>query len=122
MLPSLSSDRIRENINLEGKSELNGLVNKSITQTLSRSIFTSLTTFIMVAVLYIMGVSSIRESALPLMVGIVCGTLFFRMHYRCAVVCPAYQDCGKEQEHSGESQVQIKLIDRKGVLVCQNAF
>ena len=67
-------DRIRENINLEGKSELNGLVNKSITQTLSRSIFTSLTTFIMVAVLYIMGVSSIREFALPLMVGIVCGT------------------------------------------------
>ena len=67
-------DRIRENINLEGKSELNGLVSKSITQTLSRSIFTSLTTFIMVAVLYIMGVSSIREFALPLMVGIVCGT------------------------------------------------
>ena len=67
-------DRIRENIGLEGKSDLSGLVNKSITQTLTRSIFTSLTTFIMVAVLYILGVSSIREFALPLMVGIICGT------------------------------------------------
>ena len=37
------------------------------------SIYTSLTTFIMVAVLYIMGVSSIREFAAPLMVGIICG-------------------------------------------------
>ena len=49
------------------------LVNKCITQTLTRSIYTSLTTFIMVAVLFIMGVSSIREFAAPLMVGIVCG-------------------------------------------------
>ena len=53
---------------------LEDLVNRSITQTLSRSIFTSLTTFIMVAVLYVLGVTSIREFALPLMVGIVCGT------------------------------------------------
>ena len=49
-------------------------MNKSISQTLTRSIFTSLTTFIMVAVLYVLGVSSIKEFALPLMVGIVCGT------------------------------------------------
>ena len=49
------------------------MVNKSITQTLTRSIYTSFTTFIMVAVLYIMGVSSIREFAAPLMVGIICG-------------------------------------------------
>ncbi|MBQ7582659.1 MAG: hypothetical protein IJU25_07555, partial [Lachnospiraceae bacterium] len=35
--------------------------------------FTSLTTFIMVAVLYVNGVSSIKEFALPLMIGIICG-------------------------------------------------
>ncbi len=46
------------------------VVNKSITQTLTRSIYTSLTTFIMVFVLFIMGVSSIREFAAPLMAGI----------------------------------------------------
>ncbi len=68
-------DRIRENMaTMSHKEDLKDVVNKSITQTMSRSIFTSLTTFIMVAVLYVMGVTSIRDFALPLMVGIVCGT------------------------------------------------
>ena len=67
-------DRVRENMNTASrKEELKDIVNKSITQTLSRSIFTSLTTFVMVACLYVLGVSSIRDFALPLMVGIVCG-------------------------------------------------
>ena len=67
-------DRIRENLKTQSKMELAEIVNLSITQTFTRSINTSLTTFIMVFVLFIMGVSSIREFALPLMVGIVCGT------------------------------------------------
>ena len=68
-------DRIRENMkSMTRKDDLQELVNHSITQTLSRSIFTSLTTFIMVAALYVFGVSSIREFALPLMAGILCGT------------------------------------------------
>lgn len=67
-------DRIRENLGTSRNTkELEELVNRSINQTLSRSIFTSLTTFIMVAALYVFGVTSIREFALPLMVGIVCG-------------------------------------------------
>ena len=67
-------DRVRENMQvMTSKDDLRDVVNKSITQTLSRSIFTSLTTFVMVACLYILGVTSIRDFALPLMVGIVCG-------------------------------------------------
>ncbi|WP_296116590.1 protein translocase subunit SecD [uncultured Eubacterium sp.] len=69
-------DRIRENLALESgrrDTDLKEVVNKSITQTLSRSINTSLTTFIMVFMLFILGVSSIREFAGPLMVGVVCG-------------------------------------------------
>ena len=67
-------DRIRENMaTMSHKDDLKDVVDKSITQTMSRSIFTSLTTFIMVAVLYVLGVTSIRDFALPLMVGIVCG-------------------------------------------------
>lgn len=67
-------DRIREELHYQSKkTDLKDLVNKSITQTLTRSIYTSVTTFIMVAVLYVLGVSSIKEFALPLMVGIVCG-------------------------------------------------
>ncbi len=70
-------DRIRENLRADRKKRtfsIEDTVNKSITQTLTRSIFTSLTTFITVAVLYILGVSSIKEFALPLMIGIVSGT------------------------------------------------
>ncbi len=67
-------DRIRENLaSGRKKEELENLVNASITQTLTRSVYTSLTTFIMVFLLFVMGVSSIREFALPLMVGIICG-------------------------------------------------
>ena len=62
-------DRIRENLGGAKKK----VADRSITQTLSRSINTSLTTFIMVFVLFILGVSSIREFALPLMAGIICG-------------------------------------------------
>ena len=68
-------DRIRENLrDKKDREELQDLVNRSISQTLSRSIFTSLTTFFMVASLEVFGVSSIREFALPLIAGIVCGT------------------------------------------------
>lgn len=67
-------DRIRENMQEMKKESIEEIVNKSITQTLSRSIFTSLTTFFMVAALCIFGVDSLVEFAMPLMVGIVCGT------------------------------------------------
>lgn len=67
-------DRIREELGMKDKNTgLDEVVNKSITQTLTRSIYTSLTTFVMVAVLYVMGVSSVKEFALPLMAGIICG-------------------------------------------------
>lgn len=67
-------DRIRENMHdQKSLKDIDELVNRSITQTLSRSIFTSLTTFFMVFTLAIFGVSSIREFAIPLMVGIICG-------------------------------------------------
>ena len=66
-------DRIREKL-ATTKESLETLVNEAVNQTLSRSLFTSLTTFIMVAVLYILGVSSVKEFALPLMIGIICGT------------------------------------------------
>ena len=67
-------DRIREELHYQTKkTDLMAVVNKSITQTLTRSIYTSLTTFVMVAILFVMGVSSIREFAAPLMVGVICG-------------------------------------------------
>lgn len=67
-------DRIRENMrNMGKKADLAEVVNVSITQTLTRSIYTSFTTFITIFVLFVLGVPSIREFALPIMVGIICG-------------------------------------------------
>nr|WP_294468557.1 protein translocase subunit SecD [uncultured Sellimonas sp.] len=67
-------DRIREERKIQGKREnLAELVNRCITLTLTRSIYTSLTTFMMVFFLFVFGVSSVREFAMPLMIGIVCG-------------------------------------------------
>ena len=70
-------DRIRENLKTapaKEKDDYKLIANRSITETLSRSINTNITVFVMVLVLFIIGVTSIREFALPLMVGIVGGT------------------------------------------------
>lgn len=70
-------DRIRENLHgvaKHTKEELAEVANKSLTQTLARSINTSITTIIMVLMLIILGVSSIREFAIPLLVGLICGS------------------------------------------------
>jgi SecD/SecF fusion protein len=68
-------DRIRENLATTKKTPeaLRELTNRSITQTLSRSINTTLTTFIALFVLWVLGVASIREFAAPLMVGLLAG-------------------------------------------------
>lgn len=67
-------DRIRENLKKPGlREDLANTVNVSITQTLTRSIYSSFTTFLCMAVLYIMGVEAIKEFAMPIMVGIVAG-------------------------------------------------
>lgn len=68
-------DRIRENIDImrPTKATYKDIVNLSINQTFSRTIYTSLTTFVTIFVLYIMGVASIKEFALTLMAGIIIG-------------------------------------------------
>ena len=68
-------DRIREELKVQKRNEdLATLVNRCISETLTRSIYTNCTTFVMVVILFIFGVSSVKEFAAPLMVGIVGGT------------------------------------------------
>ncbi len=67
-------DRIRENRGLHTEKDVEEIVNLSISETLSRSVNTSITTLISVVTIVILGVDSIREFAIPLMVGIICGT------------------------------------------------
>lgn len=71
-------DRVRENRRLMGpKADLVDLVDASINQTLSRSIYTSLSTFLVVTAVFVVGMiynlNSITTFALPLMVGILAG-------------------------------------------------
>lgn len=67
-------DRIRENLGTKKSPEaLAEVVNESITQTLTRSINTSITTAIVVVMLVILGVESVRDFAIPLLAGIICG-------------------------------------------------
>ena len=128
-------DRIRENTK-GSRSNLEEIVNESITQTLTRSMYTSFTTFVMVAVLYIMGVSSIREFAAPLMVGVICGAyssvcitgalwLVMKRYYKKPVVqavaakntvAPAKQNNNSQDTKSGKKNSdQPKKKNRKRV-------
>lgn len=67
-------DRIRENLSIMRKDGLDVIVNTSITQTLTRTLYSSITTFATIFVLYLMGVPAVKEFALPIMIGVVCGT------------------------------------------------
>lgn len=67
-------DRIRENARLNRRDKFENVVNASIWQTLGRSINTSVTTILTLLCLYILGVTSIKNFALPLIIGVVAGT------------------------------------------------
>lgn len=67
-------DRIRENLrDMGGKKDYDTIVNTSITQTLTRNIYSTLTTFVTVLMLYILGVASLKEFTLTLIAGLLCG-------------------------------------------------
>lgn len=68
-------DRIRENSHLMNKNKMDELVDRSINQTLGRSIMTSLTTIVAIVPLFVMGGDSIREFTLPLIIGVTMGTI-----------------------------------------------
>ncbi len=80
-------DRIRENLGMMKKSDIDGVVNKSVNQTLMRSLMTSVTTLIVMIPLYIMAGSAIREFALPLMIGVIVGCISSVM-----LCSPLYRD------------------------------
>ena len=66
-------DRVRENMSVMHGESLADIVNTSVTQTLTRSLYSNITTFIAVFVLYLHSVPSVREFALPIMIGLIAG-------------------------------------------------
>lgn len=80
-------DRIRENIRFKRSGNTEELIDRSITQTLGRSLMTSFTTLIVMVPLLIMAGEAIREFILPLMVGIIAGA------YSSIAICsPLYYE------------------------------
>ncbi len=86
-------DRVRENMHIARKETFEETAEKSIWQTMGRTINTTLTTLFMVGMIFILGVSSLRDFTMPLLVGIVSGAYssiflasplwaFFRKHLR----------------------------------------
>lgn len=67
-------DRVRENIRTMRKATPNEIADDAITSSYLRAINSSITTLLTIGVLYVMGVDSIREFALPIIVGIIAGT------------------------------------------------
>lgn len=74
MLQSLFSIELEKIGTKLGRNNYSALVDTSVKQTMTRSLFTSLTTFFTVLCLYIFGVQSVREFVLPIAIGIICGT------------------------------------------------
>lgn len=67
-------DRIRENIRYARKTSFSDIANSSITQTLSRTINTTLTTLLAILALYLFGGTTIKDFTLALIIGVVSGT------------------------------------------------
>ena len=88
-------DRIRENKRLSKKEPSEVLIDRSINQTLDRSIMTSLTTLICMVPLFLMVSTSIREFVIPLMIGVTAGT------YSSIFLCsPLYYEFNKNENKS----------------------
>lgn len=98
-------DRIRENIKYMKKGNTEEMIDTSITQTLGRSLMTSITTLIVMVPLLIMAGDAIREFVLPLMVGIIAGA------YSSICVCsPLYLEFSR---HGNLSKYEKQLKKSK---------
>ncbi len=105
-------DRIRENRNkANSRDDLKEIINRSISETLSRSLNTSITTFIMVFMLAILGVSSVRQFAIPLIVGVLAGT-----YSSICVASPLwYLFAGRGKATAKKAETYAKNNSKKGV-------
>jgi preprotein translocase subunit SecF len=87
-------DRIRENLRKHHKKPLTFIVNRSINETLSRTVLTSLTTLIVVVALFVLGGGIIHDFAFALLVGIIVGT--YSSIYVASPILLAWQNRGKK--------------------------
>lgn len=109
-------DRIRENIRYMKKGTLIETVDKSITQTLGRSLMTSATTLIVMIPMVILAGEAIREFIFPLMVGVIAGA------YSSICICsPLYCDFSRK-ELTSEYEKQVKEAKKKAKKKAKNGY
>ncbi len=70
----INYDRIRENVRMHGSANFSGLVDASVSQCLSRTVITSISTFFVCIILAVMGGSSIRDFGIVMSFGVLVGT------------------------------------------------
>ena len=87
-------DRIRENSRKYHRNPLDLIINRSVNETLSRTILTSLTTLIVVVCLFILGGGIIHDFAFAMMVGVIVGT--YSSIYVASPIIIALQERGRK--------------------------
>ena len=88
-------DRIRENLRKYHKNPLQFIINRSVNETLSRTILTSLTTLIVVVALFVLGGGIIHDFAFAMIVGVLIGT--YSSIYVASPIIIALQEHGKKR-------------------------
>lgn len=96
-------DRIRENLQLKGSRDLIGTFNESINSTISRTLITSMTTFIVVLVLFLFGGEVLRGFSFALLIGILVGT-----YSSVFIATPTVVDLTKKTLAASADQEQAK--------------
>ncbi|MBW2574657.1 MAG: protein translocase subunit SecF [Deltaproteobacteria bacterium] len=87
-------DRIRENLRKHHKSSLEIIINRSVNETLSRTVLTTLTTFVVVVALFVLGGGIIHDFAFAMLIGVIVGT--YSSVYVASPILLAWQGRGKK--------------------------
>jgi SecD/SecF fusion protein len=97
-------DRIRENLKIKPDQDLAALVNKSISSTLTRTVFTSLSTLVAILPMAIAGGSAVASFALPMLFGIVIST-----SSSIFIAAPIVLLLGKRRARRGQAQLHVPV-------------
>jgi preprotein translocase SecF subunit len=99
-------DRIRENLRLTPKDDFDTVINRSVNQTLSRTIITSLTVFLVGLALFFLGGEVIHDFAFAMLIGVVVGT--YSSIYVCSPLVFEWEEYKKRRFARLKGPVPVK--------------
>ncbi len=102
-------DRIRENLKGRRKTEsISQMSDRSVSETVGRTVNSTITTLITIVLVYILGVTTIRNFALPLIVGVIIGA------YSSIFIAPGFWAAWKESEMKNRAAAALERKASKG--------